>query len=48
MGLETGVDLDALLEVRRMLDRWLPGEAIFGFTSEAGLPLGFEPVSRAA
>jgi hydroxymethylglutaryl-CoA lyase len=48
MGLETGIDLDALLEVRRRLDDWLPGEAIFGFTSQAGLPLGFEPVGRAA
>jgi len=48
MGLDTGIDLAALLEVRRMLDRWLPGEAIFGFTSEAGLPLGFQPVGQKA
>jgi hydroxymethylglutaryl-CoA lyase len=48
MGLKTGVDLPALLAVRRQLGEWLPGEAIFGFTAEAGLPLGFMPLSRAA
>jgi hydroxymethylglutaryl-CoA lyase len=41
MGLETGVDLPALLDVRRRLGDWLPGEAAYGFTAEAGLPLGF-------
>jgi hydroxymethylglutaryl-CoA lyase len=41
MGLSTGVDLVRLLEVRRRLDEWLPGEAVFGFTAAAGLPLGF-------
>jgi hydroxymethylglutaryl-CoA lyase len=48
MGLKTGVDLPALLEVRRRLGEWLPGEAIFGFTAEAGLPLGFVSLSQAA
>jgi hydroxymethylglutaryl-CoA lyase len=48
MGLSTGVDLPKLLEVRRMLGAWLPGEAVFGFTADAGLPLGFRPVSNAA
>ncbi len=45
MGLRTGVDLARLLDVRRRLDDWLPGEAVFGFTASAGLPLGFaDPV----
>jgi hydroxymethylglutaryl-CoA lyase len=41
MGLRTGIDLDRLIAVRKSLADWLPGEAIFGFTSDAGLPLGF-------
>jgi hydroxymethylglutaryl-CoA lyase len=48
MGLRTGVDLDRLLEVRRSLDAWAPAEALFGFTSQAGLPLGFAPALAAA
>jgi hydroxymethylglutaryl-CoA lyase len=45
MGLRTGIDLPTLLEVRRILREALPGEAIYGFTPEAGLPLGFRPVT---
>jgi hydroxymethylglutaryl-CoA lyase len=41
MGLRTGVDLGRLLAVRADLGRWLSGEAVYGFTGEAGLPLGF-------
>jgi hydroxymethylglutaryl-CoA lyase len=48
MGLRTGVDLPKLLEVRRLLGEWLPGEAVFGFTADAGLPLGFAALSHAA
>jgi hydroxymethylglutaryl-CoA lyase len=48
MGLKTGIDLPRLLDVRRQLGEWLPGEAVFGFTGEAGLPLGFQPLSRVA
>jgi hydroxymethylglutaryl-CoA lyase len=47
MGLRTGIDLASLLDVRRRLDQWLPGEAVFGFTAAAGLPLGFAPPSFA-
>jgi hydroxymethylglutaryl-CoA lyase len=43
MGLRTGIDLRRLLEVRRVLSEALPGEALYGFTPEAGLPLGFRP-----
>ena len=45
MGLSTGIDLAALLEVRRILREALPGEEIYGFTPEAGLPLGFRPAT---
>lgn len=38
MGLATGIDLDALLRVRRILADALPGEPLYGFLAEAGLP----------
>jgi hydroxymethylglutaryl-CoA lyase len=41
MGLETGIDLEALLKVREIVAEALPGEALYGFTPDAGLPLGF-------
>ena len=46
MGLRTGIDLAALLEVRRILREALPGEEIYGFTPDAGLPLGFRPATH--
>lgn len=39
MGYETGIDLDALLRVRDILAEALPGEPLYGFTPDAGLPL---------
>lgn len=42
MGYDTGIDLDALMRVRRILAEALPGEPLYGFTPDAGLPLGFE------
>lgn len=45
MGLATGVDLPKLLTVREILRESLPTEALYGFTPEAGLPLGFESAS---
>jgi hydroxymethylglutaryl-CoA lyase len=41
MGLDTGIDLPRLLEVRRILREALPQEPLYGFTADAGLPLGF-------
>ena len=41
MGLRTGIDLPALLRVRDVLRGALPDEPIYGFTPDAGLPLGF-------
>ncbi len=41
MGLDTGIDLQALLEVRRRVAAALPHEEMYGFTAAAGLPLGF-------
>ena len=42
MGLDTGIDLTKLLEVRSILAEALPGEPLYGFTPDAGLPIGFE------
>ncbi|MFT5576642.1 MAG: hydroxymethylglutaryl-CoA lyase [Bermanella sp.] len=41
MGLKTGINLDKLLEVREQVQRALPREEMYGFTSAAGLPKGF-------
>ena len=41
MGLSTGIDLGKLLRVREVLAAALPGEPLYGFTPDAGLPLGF-------
>ena len=41
MGLETGIDLPRLLQVRDILRRALPDDQLYGFTPDAGLPLGF-------
>lgn len=40
MGIDTGIDLPKLLEVRRIVADALPGEPLYGFTPDAGLPLG--------
>jgi len=41
MGIETGIDLEKLLKVRQIIIDALPGEPLYGFTPDAGLPLGF-------
>jgi hydroxymethylglutaryl-CoA lyase len=47
MGLRTGIDLPRLLAVREILRGGVPGEEIYGFTPDAGLPLGFRPATSA-
>lgn len=42
MGLKTGIDLDKLLAVRDIVRDALPEEELYGFTPDAGLPLGFQ------
>lgn len=42
MGYETGIDLDALMRVRSIITDTLPGEPVYGFTPDAGLPLGLD------
>ena len=38
MGYDTGIDMDKLLAVRKIVAEALPNETLFGFTPEAGLP----------
>jgi len=45
MGLKTGINLEMLLSVRKILEDALPGETLYGFTPNAGLPLGFQPAN---
>lgn len=47
MGLRTGIDLEKLLQVRSILSAALSGEPLYGFTPDAGLPLGFQPATGA-
>ncbi|MBT4615579.1 MAG: hydroxymethylglutaryl-CoA lyase, partial [Gammaproteobacteria bacterium] len=41
MGLNTGIDIHKLLVVRETLAEAIPHESLFGFTADAGLPLGY-------
>jgi hydroxymethylglutaryl-CoA lyase len=41
MGCRTGIDVDALIAVRAILADGLPGEPLYGFAADAGLPLGW-------
>lgn len=46
MGLRTGIDLEALLGVRKIVAEALEGEPLYGFLPDAGLPLGFVPANQ--
>ncbi|MPS67965.1 hydroxymethylglutaryl-CoA lyase [Novosphingobium aerophilum] len=47
MGLDTGIDLERLLEVRQILAAALPGEPLYGFTPDAGPMLDYnERIAR--
>ncbi|OYQ24376.1 hydroxymethylglutaryl-CoA lyase [Sandarakinorhabdus cyanobacteriorum] len=41
MGLETGIDLEKLIDVRAILAEALPGEPLYGFTPDAGPMLDY-------
>ncbi|WP_231636233.1 hypothetical protein [Novosphingobium sp. ST904] len=47
MGLDTGIDIERLLEVRQILAAALPGEPLYGFTPDAGPMLDYnERIAR--
>jgi len=43
MGLDTGIDMEKLIAARRFLAEGLPGEPVYGFVPDAGLPKTFRP-----
>lgn len=45
MGLRTGIDLDRLLALRKILEQGIPGEPLYGYVPLAGVPKGFVPAS---
>ena len=47
MGLDTGIDLQRLLEIRKFVADCLPGVRMFGHIGQVGAPKGFVP-ARAA
>ncbi|HET7730476.1 MAG TPA: hydroxymethylglutaryl-CoA lyase [Usitatibacter sp.] len=48
MGLDTGIDIDKLVAARRFLAEGLPGEPVYGFVPDAGLPKNFRPARAGA
>lgn len=49
LGFDTGIDIGALIELRRTIEDWLPGERFAGTIARAGLPKNFRvPVDAAA
>jgi hydroxymethylglutaryl-CoA lyase len=45
MGLRTGINIEELLNVRRILQSAIPDEQLYGFTPDSGLPKGFGNVA---
>ena len=48
MGIDTGLDIEALLALRRKVVGWIDGEPTHGAMWRAGLPKGFRPTRLAA
>jgi hydroxymethylglutaryl-CoA lyase len=49
LGFDTGIDIEALIALRRKVEGWLPGERFSGGVSRVGLPKTFRrAVNRAA
>ena len=46
MGVDTGIDIGKLMALRSIIQEGLPGEPIYGFTPDAGLPLSFTQEQR--
>ena len=48
MGLDTGIDMEKLIAARRFLTEGLPGEPVYGYVPEAGLPKNFKRAAEHA
>ena len=42
MGLNTGIDMDKLIEVHKLVQHALPNEEMYGFLADAGVPKDFK------
>lgn len=45
MGLRTGINLEKLLALRKILEQGMPGEPLYGYVPLAGVTKGFVPAS---
>jgi hydroxymethylglutaryl-CoA lyase len=45
MGLRTGIDLEQLLALRKILEAGIPGEPLYGYVPLAGVTKGFVPAT---
>ncbi len=45
MGLRTGIDIDKLLAIRKIVAEGMPGEPLYGYVPDAGLTKGFVPAT---
>jgi len=48
LGFDTGVDVEALIALRREVESWLPGERFSGAIARAGLPKTYRRSAKAA
>lgn len=48
LGFDTGVDIEALITLRREVESWLPGERFSGAIARAGLPKTYRSGSKVA
>src|SRR5690606_19103111 len=48
MGLATGIDIERLVEARRVIEEALAGEPLYGMVPQAGLPKGFRYANQQA
>ncbi len=48
LGYDTGIDIEALVQLRHILAEGLPGTELLGNLAKAGLPKGFVPARRRA
>ena len=46
MGIDTGIDLEKLFSVRNILSEALPEEPLYGYTANAGLPIGYQSQNK--
>jgi hydroxymethylglutaryl-CoA lyase len=48
LGFSSGVDLERLIDLRREVETWLPGQRFSGAVAKAGLPKTYRGLTRAA